>query len=32
VKEAIEAIPLPGQKFKGVAYDVTVYDVKQVLG
>jgi class 3 adenylate cyclase/GAF domain-containing protein len=31
VKEAIEAIPRPGQHFKGVARDVTVYRVMRVL-
>jgi class 3 adenylate cyclase len=31
VKEAVEAIPLPGQQFKGLADDVTVYQVTAVL-
>ena len=31
VKEAVEAIPLPGQQFRGVARDVTVYHVTRVL-
>jgi len=31
VKEAIQAIPRPGQHFKGVARDVTVYHVTRVL-
>jgi class 3 adenylate cyclase len=31
VREAIEAIPLPGQKFKGVAQNVTVYEVTRIL-
>jgi adenylate cyclase len=31
VKEAIEAIPLPGQRFKGVAQNVTVYEVTRIL-
>ena len=31
VKGAVEAIPLPGQHFKGVARDVTIYHVTRVL-
>jgi class 3 adenylate cyclase len=31
VKEAVEAIPLPGQRFKGVAQNVTVYEVRRIL-
>ena len=31
VREAIEAIPHPGQKFKGVAQNVTVYEVTRIL-
>lgn len=31
VREAVEAIPLSGQQFKGVADDVTVYEVTEVL-
>jgi len=31
VKEAVEAIPLPGQQFRGVARDVTVYHITRVL-
>jgi adenylate cyclase len=31
VKESVEAAPLPGQHFKGVAHDVTVYHVTRVL-
>ena len=31
VSKAIEAVPLPGQHYKGVAYDVTVYHVTRIL-
>ena len=31
VKEAVEAIPLPGQRFKGVVGDVTVYHATRIL-
>jgi len=31
VKEAVEAIPHPGQRFKGVAQNVTVYEVTRIL-
>jgi adenylate cyclase len=31
VKEAVEVIPLPGQHFRGVARDVTVYHVTRVV-
>jgi adenylate cyclase len=30
-KDSVEAIPIPGQRFKGVADDVTVYQVKHVV-
>jgi adenylate cyclase len=31
VKEAVEVIRLPGQHFRGVARDVTVYHVTRIL-
>jgi len=31
VKQAVEAVPLPHQRLKGLAHDVTVYDVARII-
>ncbi|MBN1148466.1 MAG: GAF domain-containing protein [Anaerolineales bacterium] len=32
VRSLVEAVPLPGQRFKGVAQEVTVYEIKRIRG